>query len=565
MTEFIKYLNMKMDARNDTIYFISDETGKRELYKNNMETGVTFKVTDESRHVKNYWLHDDGILIATDFNGNEREQLTLLTEEESVTIAKKRDYYHHYGVYSLNQYIYIRNHKDESHFELVANNGEERVIASFDAPVKILKKLSDIEILLTEDVSNIDKKVLIYNLSNNTLSEVPLPEGRIAHYNSTGEGSAVFVSDYDDGYLNLYSLDESTFEFNRVTYFKWNIEHLIVSEDKNTLYFTVNKQGCSKLFEYQLEEDILTPLDFTESGVVHSMELHAGHLYMLFSGPGAPHAFYVYDLNMMTTDKIFGNDIIPTDITVKVHTYPSFDNLDVPYFLYEQEDKDAPTVIHVHGGPESQARPEFNELYYRLYREGYQVAVPNIRGSTGYSKFYVGLDDREKRLDALEDVVYLRQHLIDRHAASFDSMFIMGRSYGGFMTLLAITHYPELWSGAVDIVGISHLKTLLEDTPPWRRRQRSFEYGFPGEHDEFFEAIAPYNKSADIAVPLRVFHSTNDVRVPYSESVQLYDKMKADGQDVDLVVYDNEGHQYLNTGNIDDLNDTVIKFFNEMS
>src|SRR5699024_11491907 len=101
-------------------------------------------------------------------------------------------------------------------------------------------------------------------------------------------------------------------------------------------------------------------------------------------------------------------------------------------------------------------------------------------------------------LDAVRDVVYLRNHLIDVHGADEDHIFIMGRSYGGFITLLSITQYPELWKGAVDIVGISHLKTLLKNTSKWRRELRSHEYGFIGEHDKFMKAIAPLENSAAI-------------------------------------------------------------------
>lgn len=141
----------------------------------------------------------------------------------------------------------------------------------------------------------------------------------------------------------------------------------------------------------------------------------------------------------------------------------------------------------------------------------------------------------------------------------------MGRSYGGFITLLSISHYPELWKGAVDIVGISHLITLLRNTSKWRRELRSHEYGFIGEHDKFMREIAPLGNTRAIQTPLRIFHSKNDVRVPYTESEQMYEKMKRQGKDAELVVYENEGHQYLHTENIDDMNAEIIKFFNDLS
>ena len=168
-------------------------------------------------------------------------------------------------------------------------------------------------------------------------------------------------------------------------------------------------------------------------------------------------------------------------------------------------------------------------------------------------------------MDAAKDVVALRSHLINYHHADENNIFVMGRSYGGFMTLLLITQFPKLWKGAVDIVGISHFTTLLSNTPPWRREQRSYEYGFIGEHDEFMQCIAPLNNSQQIRSPLRIFHSHHDVRVPFSESEQMYEKMKEEDKDVELVAYENEGHQYLYTENQDDMNERILKFFKDLS
>lgn len=564
MTEFIKYLSMKHSKDDNALYYISDETGFRELFKYDLENSESTKVTDEKENVKNFWLFSDGVLIATDVDGNEREQLTLVKKDEKIQVTNQNDYYHHFGVRINGVYYYLRNHKDSDYFELIKNDGEEHVLRQFDTPTAISKKLSDETLLLTKNVTNIDSEVFIYNIENDELKETPLPIGRFKNYHSVSENAGIFVSDYEDGYLNLYSVDKETQSFIKETSFRYDIDHLLLSDDKKTAYLTLNKNGFSKLCKYELFNGILTPLSFKADGVIHSLQETGGNLYILYSGMTEPHAFYQYNEVSGDTTKLFGNHELSVPVNTHTQTFPSFDYLDVPYYLYQQDGENIPTIVHVHGGPESSARPEFNELYYRLYKEGYQIAVPNIRGSIGYSKFYIGLDDQEKRLDALEDVVYLRQHLIDQKDASEDNFFIMGRSYGGLMTLLAVTHYPDLWKGAIDIVGISHMRTLLENTPAWRRAHRSYEYGFIGEHDEFFEDIAPLNKSEEVKCPLRIFHSTNDVRVPYSESVQMYEKMKADGQDVELTAYENEGHQYLYTENVDDMNDKLIRFVNSL-
>ncbi|CEA01198.1 Prolyl endopeptidase precursor [Jeotgalicoccus saudimassiliensis] len=566
MTEFTKYLSLKMDKSEENLYVISDETGKRELHSYNIQSQRYVKVSDEQENVKNYWFADGGLLLATDLNGNEREQLTYFKEEEKYQLTADDNYYHHYGVYMNSSFIYLRHHKDGKIFELMDHSdGHETVLNSFEVPSSIIGKFDDNHILMSQAVDNLDKTIHLYNIKTAELKDTGLPAGRFGNYHSLSDSEALFTSDYLEGNLNLYKLNKKTFEFKKLTYFKWDIQKVKVLEDKNTVIFEVNKKGFSKLFKYDVENDFLEKLKYKNNGVVHSLVHSADKLYVLYSDMTTPHAVYEYDLADGSTEKLFGNDEADTAVETMHSTYPSFDGLDVPYYLYVQNSSNAPTAIHVHGGPESQARPEFNELYYKLYKEGYQIAVPNIRGSTGYSKFYIGLDNKEKRMDAAKDVVELREHLINHHSADKNNIFIMGRSYGGFMTLLLITQFPKLWKGAVDIVGISHFTTLLSNTPAWRREQRSHEYGFIGEHDEFMQCIAPLNNSQRIRCPLRIFHSHNDVRVPYSESLQMYEKMKEQDKDVELTAYENEGHQYLYTDNQDDMNTKLIAFFNDQT
>lgn len=564
MTEFTKYLSLKLDKTKENLYVISDETGKRELHSYNIKDEKYVKVSAEQENVKNYWFEDEGLLIATDLNGNEREQLTHFKGKEMNQLTADDDYYHHYGVHMDGRFIYLRHHKEGKTFEMMDyEDGQQTVLKSFETPSSIIGKFDDNHILMSQAVNNLDKKVFLYNIKTAELTNTGLPAGRFGNYRSLNDSEALFTSDYLEGNLNLYKLNKDTFEFKKLTYFKWDIQKVIVLEDKNTVIFEVNKKGFSKLFKYNVQDDLLVTLEFFSEGVIHSLVNSDDKLYALYSDMSTPHAVYEFNLTDGSTEKLFGNDKIDTDIKTMYSTYPSFDGLDVPYYLYQQQGENAPTAIHVHGGPESQARPEFNELYYKLCKEGYQIAVPNIRGSTGYSKFYIGLDNQEKRIDAAKDVVELREHLINNHQSDKDNIFIMGRSYGGFMTLLLITQFPKLWKGAVDIVGISHFTTLLSNTPAWRREQRSYEYGFIGEHDEFMQCIAPLNNTQRIRCPLRIFHSHNDVRVPFSESVQMYERMKKENKDVELTAYENEGHQYLYTENQDDMNRKVIEFFNE--
>src|SRR5699024_850164 len=400
--------------------------------------------------------------------------------------------------------------------------------------------------------------------SSDLLSKSPLPRGRIKNISLNRDGGFAYVAaDWEDGFLNLYEVDFTDWSDVKLTSFPWDMEHFKLSDDGKSAVISVNENGFSNLYHYDLLSHEIQKVEFRTDGVVHSMEWRdSADLYLLFSSTDVPHCIYRLDMEGTKQEIILQNNGDTEKIRWRMLSFTSFDGLEVPYFLYDPKNS-YNSVIHVHGGPESQARPEFNELYYRLYKKGVTVAVPNIRGSLGYGRFYLRADDREKRLDAMEDVVALRTHLIDRQNMNSKEISIMGRSYGGFMTLLLVTHHPELWKKAVDIVGISDLTTFLNDTPAWRRDLRSAEYGFLGINDKMFDEISPLMRSAYVETPLMIFHSHHDSRVPFSESVQMTDRMKNNGQDVIFTIYENEGHTFMRRKNLDNMNGKIIKFLAE--
>lgn len=166
-------------------------------------------------------------------------------------------------------------------------------------------------------------------------------------------------------------------------------------------------------------------------------------------------------------------------------------------------------------------------------------------------------------MDSVADLNYLVKDLIENHQADKDHVGIMGRSYGGFMVLAAITHYPKLWAAAVDIVGISHFRTFLENTGPWRRRLREQEYGSLENDVDFFEEIAPLNHTDKIEVPLLIFHGRNDTRVPVSEAEQLTSDLEKQNKDVELIIFDDEGHQTEKLENHILMNTKIVEFMNQ--
>lgn len=172
MTEFIKYLSLKKDESGDNLYFISDETTKRELHRYNLNNEELIQVTNEKENVKNFWHVDEGLLIATDYNGNEREQLTYIKNGSVQKITDDGDYYHHYGVYMKDHFIFLRNHHDGKDFDLVKySQGQLEVMATFERPTSIVSKFDDEKIILSQQVNNIDKEIYLFNIHTGSIKK----------------------------------------------------------------------------------------------------------------------------------------------------------------------------------------------------------------------------------------------------------------------------------------------------------------------------------------------------------------------------------------------------------
>ncbi len=198
-------------------------------------------------------------------------------------------------------------------------------------------------------------------------------------------------------------------------------------------------------------------------------------------------------------------------------------------------------VVVVHGGPEAQARQNFNTYVQVLAAAGHTVLVPNVRGSAGYGKTWYSADDKHRRLDAVADLAALHAYL-PKLGVDQDRTALWGGSYGGYMVLAGLAFQPELWAAGVDIVGIASFVTFLENTSAYRRAYREREYGTLAEDREFLHSVSPLTRVENIRAPLFLIHGANDPRVPLSEAEQIYAALTSRGRECQLLVYDDEGH-----------------------
>lgn len=222
-----------------------------------------------------------------------------------------------------------------------------------------------------------------------------------------------------------------------------------------------------------------------------------------------------------------------------------------------------PVIVSVHGGPEGQSRPGFNPLFQYYLSRGYAVLDPNVRGSTGYGKTYTHLDDVEKREDSVKDLAAAHEWLVKKGGADPKRIAVTGGSYGGYMTMAAITLYPDLWAAAVGTVAITNWETFLQNTSGYRRRQREVEYGRLDRDIVFLRRISPIRKIDQIKTPLFVISGRNDPRVPFTEGEQMVDALKKRNAVVEYKLYDDEGHGISKLKNRLDLYPRVADFLDK--
>lgn len=327
---------------------------------------------------------------------------------------------------------------------------------------------------------------------------------------------------------------------------RWDADDLDAAG--GTVALTVNVDGCSRLYLVDVdrgrEREVPLPL-----GVVEELRVSptGEHVALSFSGPRHNPDVWVVDvasgeLGRVTRSPAAGLDpaTFPEPVLDRV---ASFDGLEVPVWTYRPAGVERPpVVVWVHGGPESQARPAFSPLFAYLVARGVAVVVPNVRGSTGYGRRYASLDDRELRPDSVADLVEVGRWVQARPDLDGDRLAVTGGSYGGFMVLAAITTAPELWTAAVDIVGIANLVTFLENTGDYRRAMREAEYGSLANDRDVLTAMSPIHRVDRIVAPLLVIHGANDPRVPLGEAEQITARLRALRRHVELLVFDDEGH-----------------------
>ena len=272
------------------------------------------------------------------------------------------------------------------------------------------------------------------------------------------------------------------------------------------------------------------------------------------SGAAAPNDIYVCDLDgepRQLTRSPHPNVDLTVLIRPTLERFRAHDGLELSGLLYVPREfaRPGPCVLSFHGGPEGQERPAFDRTYQALLANGIAVFAPNVRGSTGFGKTFVHLDDREKRFDGVRDIEACVDHVVKNGVADPKRIGITGGSYGGYMTMAGITEFPDTFAGAVCVCGIINFLTFFKHTQPWMAAISKTEYGDPDTERDLLEQLSPINHIDRARTPLLVLHGANDTNVPLIEAQQMVDELRKRSVEVESVIFPDEGHGFTKTVN----------------
>jgi dipeptidyl aminopeptidase/acylaminoacyl peptidase len=403
--------------------------------------------------------------------------------------------------------------------------------------------------------------------------KVAYGEGQFA-----SDGQSVFItSDRGSEFLRLARIELATGKETPVTAnIPWNIEAFDLARDGKTLAFVANEDGVSRLHLLDPRTGQERPAPALPLGVITGLQFHENSRDLAFTLSSARSPSDVFTLHVETglverwTESESGGLNTATFVEPELVKLKSFDGLGISAFVYRPDPRrfpgPRPALVIIHGGPESQSRPQFlARSNYLLNELGIALVVPNVRGSAGYGKTFLTLDNGFKREDSVKDIGAVLDWIGRDEGLDAGRIGVYGGSYGGYMCLACMTHYADRLRCGVDVVGISNFVTFLKNTQDYRRDLRRVEYG--DERDPamraFQEKIAPLNNVQRITKPLFVVQGQNDPRVPVTEAEQMVKAIRAHGGTAWYLMAKDEGHGFAKKKNADFQFRSMILFLRE--
>jgi dipeptidyl aminopeptidase/acylaminoacyl peptidase len=560
-------------APDGSFYYIHNPDGLNQLYCRPAGTQEAVKLTDFPDGMSGYNLSQDGrwIIVTAGVGGNEQTGLYLI---DAKTRRLRALYVHPDVVYGASVW---RRDSQALAFRANDKSSSDFYIYIYDLATNSTKCVhSEKGDWAPVDFSSDGRRLMIVKSNSATYSqlfEINLADGKAREITPAGEQWSFeaigytaddkefyVISDYKGDMAAFFTINLASGQLTKLfpQFNTFEADNGVFNPERTLLAICFNEDGYRSMHLYAMPEKKKLPTPDLPKGLVGNIEFCGDQMLFAQDNANSPGVIYQWTIGKtdekpkaLTKPDTQGIDVNAFSLPELVR-YKTFDDLAIPAFVYfppgyKKGDK-IPFVIEYHGGPEGQTRPTFNRIYQYLLSQGFGIMAPNVRGSSGYGRRYLEMDNYKKRMDSVRDGIAAAKWLVAEGLSTPSQIAAYGGSYGGFMVMACITEAPEAYGAACNVVGIGNFETFLERTKDYRRKLREVEYG-PLTDRAFLKSVSPIYKVDRIRVPLLIAHGDNDPRVPVYEARQLYDKLQSLGKPVEILTFPDEGHGFRKENN----------------
>ncbi|MCY2688262.1 S9 family peptidase [Salinimicrobium sp. TH3] len=566
----------------------SDESGIFNVYEINISDGSKNQITnskDDSFFAIDYVPGTGDILYSADKGGNEIDHIYLLLDDGTTKdLTPGENEKAQFAGWSEDKdfLYYLSNKRDPKFFDLYkmqVGQWEPQMLYQNDKGLQIAGMSHDENLIaLSQPITTSENKLFLYDRSQDKMTEISKEKGT---YSASGfskkDDKFYYITDDDKEFKYLMEFDTATGERSPVYEADWDVMYSYLSENDKYRVIAINEDGTNKLIiRNNITGEMLDLPELPGANISAVAISESENLMRLTAATSkAPSNLYVYDFRNNEIKKLTNTlnpEIDPEDlVSAEVVRYNSFDGVEIPAIFYKphqaSEENKVPALVWVHGGPGGQSRTGYFALIQYLVNHGYAVLAVNNRGSSGYGKTFFKMDDKKHGEEDLKDVIAGKNWLQSQEYIDDDNIGIIGGSYGGYMTMAAMTFTPEEFDVGVNLFGVTNwLRTLKSIPPYWESFKNALyeEMGDPTTKD----SIALYNKSplfhADqVKNPVMVLQGANDPRVLQVESDEIVEQLKKNNVPVEYVIFEDEGHGFIKKENEIKGYKQILQFLNK--
>lgn len=573
---------------NSSLLLSSNKSGIYNVYTIPTKGGemtVITKSDSTSFFSESYFPNDNRMLLSADGNGDEIDHLFVRELNGTVKnitpdIGAKSSFY---GWSKDDKNLYYGSNKRDPRFfdvyKMSIDNYTSTLLYQNNDGMNFSGMSEDENYFaLSKTVNTNDSDLYIFNASTKeTLKVNDNQSGNSSQDFSKDNATFYYTTDDGSEFSYVMAYDLSTKEKKKVIEKSWDVSGSSFTSQGTYMIVYVNDDGKNAI--EVLDTKTMSPIslpDFDGKSITSvAFSDDEKWMRMYVGGSNSPSDLYTYNLETKAQYKltnVLNKDINADDlVTAKVIRYKSFDGTIIPaiYYLPHQASTDnkVPAMVWVHGGPGGQTRQGFSSLIQYMVNQGYAVLAVNNRGSSGYGKTFYQMDDKNHGEKDLQDCVEGKNWLAEQTEIDSEKIGIIGGSYGGYMTMAALTYTPEEFDVGVNIFGVTNWIRTLKSIPPYWESQREALYkelGDPFSADSVrLKRISPLFHTEKVTKPLIVLQGSQDPRVLQIESDEIVAGVRKNGVPVEYVLFEDEGHGFVKKENQIEAYSRIVKFLDE--